>query len=229
MTSSFISGVQPAMTASVSSAALGDGDHDLSSSLTRYYTEKSTLSGFWTGGGVIALHLRDGQRVTEPHLELLLSHGLHPLTAKPLGRAYPIYPSRVERITVRVATLDATLDDATRQAEVARIEAEEHGSPTKHAAAGFDLTFSVPKSVSVLWGLADAWYPAAHRQRPPRGGRRRTQLVRATGGLHQHRRHQPATTAPKPAKSIPPDMSSWPKAPEPPSATSSSRGSTTDA
>jgi hypothetical protein len=32
--------------------------------------------------------------------------------------------------------------------------------------AGFDLTFSVPKSVSVLWGLADpgtqAWIVEAH-------------------------------------------------------------------
>ena len=26
----------------------------------------------------------------------------------------------------------------------------------RHAVAGFDLTFSVPKSVSVLWGVADA-------------------------------------------------------------------------
>ncbi len=36
----------------------------------------------------------------------------------------------------------------------------------RHAVAGFDLTFSVPKSVSVLWGLADpgtqAWIVEAH-------------------------------------------------------------------
>ena len=140
----------------LSSVAAGDGDRDLSSSLTRYYSENGTPPGFWAGSGTTALHLRDRQRVTEQHLELLLGHGLHPLTAEPLGRAYPNYPSRAERIASRIATLDVTLDDATRRAEMARIEAEEQDRSTRHAVAGFDLTFSVPKSVSVLWGLADA-------------------------------------------------------------------------
>ena len=41
-------------------------------------------------------------------------------------------------------------------AETSRIEAEETAAGMRHAVAGFDLTFSVPKSVSVLWGVADA-------------------------------------------------------------------------
>jgi len=38
----------------------------------------------------------------------------------------------------------------------AAIEREEAARGTRRAVAGFDYTFSVPKSVSVLWGVADA-------------------------------------------------------------------------
>src|SRR6478736_3969496 len=41
-------------------------------------------------------------------------------------------------------------------AETSRIEAEETAAGSRHPVAGFDLTFSVPKSVSVLWAVADA-------------------------------------------------------------------------
>ena len=41
-------------------------------------------------------------------------------------------------------------------AETRRIEAEETSAGVRQAVAGFDLTFSVPKSVSVLWGVSDA-------------------------------------------------------------------------
>ncbi|WP_353057943.1 relaxase domain-containing protein [Propionimicrobium sp. PCR01-08-3] len=38
-----------------------------------------------------------------------------------------------------------------RAAQVEAIEAEEAQKGTRRAVAGFDYTFSVPKSVSVLW------------------------------------------------------------------------------
>ncbi|MAP64605.1 MAG: conjugal transfer protein, partial [Microbacterium sp.] len=42
-----------------------------------------------------------------------------------------------------------------RLERVSQIEHEERERGTRRAVAGFDLTFSVPKSVSVLWALAD--------------------------------------------------------------------------
>ena len=61
-----------------------------------------------------------------------------------------------------------------RAALVERITAEERDTRTRAAVAGFDLTFSVPKSVSALWALrarhaAGAAVPGA----PRRPGQRR--------------------------------------------------------
>jgi conjugative relaxase-like TrwC/TraI family protein len=82
--------------------------------------------------------------------------GRDPITGEQLGRAYPSYKRLADRIQDRVETLDPemTLEDCA--AETTRIEAEETAAGTRQAVAGFDLTFSVPKSVSVLWGVADA-------------------------------------------------------------------------
>lgn len=108
----------------LSTVAVGDGDRDLSSPLTRYYSEEGTPPGRWLGGGIRDLDhglLKEGDEVTEQHLELLLGHGLDPVTGDKLGHAYPAY---------------------------------REGGRT--AVAGYDLTFSVPKSASVLWAVADA-------------------------------------------------------------------------
>lgn len=45
---------------------------------------------------------------------------------------------------------------------VAQIEAEEAARGSRRAVAGFDITFSVPKSASVLWVVADAGTQAHH-------------------------------------------------------------------
>ena len=94
--------------------------------------------------------------VTEAQLALLIGMGRDPVTGEQLGRAYPSYKSLGERIRERVDALDPemTLEDCAD--ETARIEAEEAAGGVRQAVAGFDLTFSVPKSVSVLWGVADA-------------------------------------------------------------------------
>src|SRR3546814_13866158 len=60
------------------------------------------------------------------------------------------------RIDQRIAELDLALTAETRANVVARITHEEEARGPKTAVSGFDLTFSVPKSVSALWGLADA-------------------------------------------------------------------------
>jgi hypothetical protein len=61
-----------------------------------------------------------------------------------------------ERVRARSAGIDPALRGADRAAAVRQIQAEETARGTRRTVAGYDYTFSVPKSVSVLWGLADA-------------------------------------------------------------------------
>ncbi|WP_346234295.1 MobF family relaxase [Parafrigoribacterium mesophilum] len=141
------------------SVAAGDGDRDLSTPLIRYYAETGTPPGFWLGEGVRSLgqgELEPGDAVSEAQLQLLLGMGRDPITGAPLGRAFPAYRSVAERIRDRVAGFDAGLSVDERAAAVTAIEAGEAGNTPRRAVAGYDYTFSVPKSVSVLWGLANA-------------------------------------------------------------------------
>ncbi|TYL51850.1 relaxase domain-containing protein [Nocardioides sp. BGMRC 2183] len=141
------------------SVAAGDGNRALSTSLTRYYAEAGTPPGRWMGSGLAAFgdgRLVAGMTVTEDQLALLIGMGRDPLTGDQLGRAFPTYARLADRIGERVAALDPEVAAQDCAAETARIEAEETVAGMRHAVAGFDLTFSVPKSVSVLWGVADA-------------------------------------------------------------------------
>lgn len=113
------------------SVAAGDGDRSLSTPLTRYYQEKGTPPGFWMGSGVRDLgdwSLSPGDVVTEQQLRRLLGRGHDPLTDEPLGRSF--------------LQFERTADG-------------EDPRPRSRSVAGFDYTFSAPKSVSVLWALAD--------------------------------------------------------------------------
>ncbi|GAA3587422.1 hypothetical protein GCM10022198_08760 [Klugiella xanthotipulae] len=82
--------------------------------------------------------------------------GRDPITGDPLGRAYPQYTSVADRIEERVTVLDPALGPHARAEAVAAIEAEEAKRGTRRAVAGFDFTFSIPKSASVIWAVADA-------------------------------------------------------------------------
>ena len=144
------------------SVAAGDGERDLGTPLTRYYTAEGTPPGTWLGsglagfGGDAAGRLRDGGKVIEEQLERLLGSGVDPATGAKLGAAYPVLQPPAQRIVARIARLDTSLDDATRAQQVARIEQEERARTSRTPVAGFDLTFSPPKSFSSLWGVADA-------------------------------------------------------------------------
>jgi conjugative relaxase-like TrwC/TraI family protein len=141
------------------SVAVGDGARVLPTPLTRYYSEIGTPPGRWLGSGVGAFgtgQLAAGTQVTEQQLALLIGMGRDPITGAPLGRAYPTYQRLADRIDARVAALDPTMTVEDRAAETSRIEAEEMSAGVRQAVAGFDLTFSAPKSVSVLWGVSDA-------------------------------------------------------------------------
>lgn len=139
--------------------AAGDGDRSLTTPLTRYYAEQGSPPGRWVGqglGGIGAGQLSTGDQVTEAQLQLLVGMGRDPITGDPLGRAYQSFVPVSERIEARVAELDGSLSPAVRAEQVAQIEAEEIKRGTRRAVAGFDYTFSVPKSASVLWAVADA-------------------------------------------------------------------------
>ncbi len=139
--------------------AAADGDRSLSTSLTRYYAEAGNPPGRWLGRGLPALdagQLHEGDEVSEPQLQLLVGMGRDPVTGEPLGRAYPEYRFVSERVADRVEALDPALSLGERADAVAAIEAEEATRGTRRAVAGFDYTFSIPKSASVLWAVADA-------------------------------------------------------------------------
>lgn len=139
--------------------AAGDGDRVLSTPLTRYYAEAGTPPGLWIGAGVRVLGngaVAEGSRVSESQLQLLIGMGRDPVTGAALGREYQRFASVKERVAERVEHIDPVYGAARRACEVARIESEEAKRGTRRAVAGFDYTFSVPKSVSVLWAVADA-------------------------------------------------------------------------
>ncbi len=133
--------------------AAADGIRSLSTPLTRYYLEEGTPPGRWLGSGVAALgksEIRVGDRVSEHQLQLLMGTGCDPNTDQPLGRAFPTYKNRDERIEARIADLEPTTTPGAKSETVAQIVAEETARSTRRAVAGFDFTFSIPKSASVL-------------------------------------------------------------------------------
>lgn len=144
------------------SVAAGDGDRSMGTPLTRYYTESGCPPGSWLGTGLASLDtgqgtaLADGDTVTEEQLARLLGEGVHPLTGAKLGSPYPQLKPPRERIAARVARLDTSLTGVQREEAVERIREEEVARRPRTAVAGFDLTFSPPKSLSTIWGVADA-------------------------------------------------------------------------
>lgn len=94
---------------------------------TSYYVKAGTPQGRWLGRGLNGIDRRPLQPVTELDAKAIFSLAHHPDTQAALGRPHG-------------------------QSTVAHRNGEEQ---QRHAVAGFDLTFSVPKSVSVLWALAD--------------------------------------------------------------------------
>ncbi|WP_188893451.1 MobF family relaxase [Microlunatus endophyticus] len=155
------------------SVAAGDGNRPLTTPLIRYYAEKGTPPGYWLGTGVHGLgtneqRIEPGGTVTEDHLRRLLGQGRDPLTNDPLGLPYLRHKKVEERIAGRVEHLAPELSADERAVAVERIEVEERERGTRRTVAGYDYTFSVPKSVSALWAVADAAVQAriveAHHQ-----------------------------------------------------------------
>lgn len=94
---------------------------------TTYYMKAGTPEGRWIGNGLKGINKTEGDAVTETDARAVFDLAAHPDTGTPLGRPHG-QPTVVEN---------------------------KNGPPTtRHAVVGFDLTFSVPKSVSVLWALS---------------------------------------------------------------------------
>lgn len=94
---------------------------------TTYYMKAGTPQGRWFGSGLQGISRTGGDVVTESDAKAIFDHATHPDTGAPLGRPYG-QPSVAQN--------------------------SQGGTETRHAVVGFDLTFSVPKSVSVLWALS---------------------------------------------------------------------------
>ncbi|MEO9249131.1 MobF family relaxase [Citricoccus nitrophenolicus] len=115
------------------SVATGDDRHHGRQDLTAYYTEAKAPAGRWIGAGLAGTSLRAGQEVERAHAVMLYEQARDPGTENLLGRA-PL----ASQVTPQNA----------------KTPAGRAAKATREAVAGFDLTFSVPKSVSALWAVA---------------------------------------------------------------------------
>lgn len=99
--------------------------------LTGYYTDASNPPGQWLGTGLPGIGMTLHDTVTDAAAKALFERGEHPTSGAALGRT----PNQASTVTGR------------------------NGHPVRRAAvAGFDMTFSVPKSISVLWALGSDEY-----------------------------------------------------------------------
>jgi conjugative relaxase-like TrwC/TraI family protein len=147
----------------------GDVQRAAQMPLSAYYTADGYPPGRWLGAGLEGLNRGAGLDglVDEVGMERLFGLGLDPVTQDPLGKNWPVHKTATERVAARIVALPADLPKADRVAAIALIEAGENRRRTPIAVSGFDLTLTVPKSVSVLWALADpatqTRIAAAHR------------------------------------------------------------------
>ncbi|WP_342664585.1 relaxase domain-containing protein [Humibacter albus] len=108
--------------------------------------------------------------------------GRHPITGVSLGLAYPAYKTVAERIGERVAAFDPEFGPPGRAEAVAAIDAEEQAHGTRRAVAGYDYPFSIPKSASVRWAVADADTQALIADAHHAAGAEMVALRNSTGG-----------------------------------------------
>ena len=145
------------------SVASGDGVRGQSMGLTDYYAQSGTPPGMFLGAGLAALDggrgVEKGSIVYEEHLFNLLGMCADPVTGESLGR--PPIAGRLSLGTEpagRPQAVAASIEGAGLEGQRTCIEASQRarGGLRRSPVAGFDLTFSPSKSVSVGWALADA-------------------------------------------------------------------------
>lgn len=148
------------------SIATGDCQQPAGDPASAYYTQAGNPPGHWLGRGLAGLGatspsgdnapgMRGGAVVHEEAMGRLFGHGRDPLTGAALGRAYRTSVPAAERVAAAVAALPKGMDPVVRDRAVEAIARVELARDAPHAVAGFDLTFTVMKSVSTLWALTD--------------------------------------------------------------------------
>ena len=160
--------------------------------LADYYSANGEAPGQWFGGGLDGVGLAPGDPVTAEQMKLLFGAGLDPVTGERLGRRFAVYgnePTSFDaELDRRLAMWQAEhleavprdVRDGLRTTLAREWFAREYGrepsgprelygfivKATTHArtsVAGFDLTFTPPKSVSALWAVAGPELAAAIR------------------------------------------------------------------
>jgi len=129
--------------------ATGDVPRAAGESLTAYHAASGNPPGQWLGRGLAGFGVPEqvpGSTVTEEAMAVLYGKGRHAVTGEQLGPPYPVYKSQAQRVTEAVEGLPAGLPAPEGQAAVERIKARIKAAPRRHAVAGLDLTFTVPKS-----------------------------------------------------------------------------------
>lgn len=115
--------------------------------LTAYYTEAEAPPGLWLGRGLAGTSLTAGQQVAKLDAVSVYELAKDPDTGQRLGRP-------------PIKEMDAPQGATTPSGRKAKA--------TRKPVAGFDLTFSVPKSVSTLWAMSgpalQGQIQDAHRQ-----------------------------------------------------------------
>ncbi|WP_432887800.1 MobF family relaxase [Kribbella sp. CA-245084] len=138
--------------------ATGDVDRRMATPLTAYYATSGYPAGRWLGRGLSGLskgELSAGTEVTEEQMAALFGRAEDPITGATLGEPYRTYKAPTESAVDQIRALDPTLPAALRELEIEQIRKTAARKKTKHAVAGFDLTFSPVKSVSAMWATAD--------------------------------------------------------------------------
>jgi conjugative relaxase-like TrwC/TraI family protein len=105
--------------------AAGDGERSMSTPLTRYYRAKGTPPGRWMGSA------------------------LPGLGAGRIAEGDEVTESQLQLL------IGMGRDPVTGQTLGRAYPTYQPGASRRRAVAGYDFTFSIPKSASVLWGIAD--------------------------------------------------------------------------
>ena len=139
--------------------ATGDCDRAGSAPLTAYYTASGNPPGRWLGAGLAGVDagkgMTAGSTVIEAAMSNLFGAGKDPVSGAPLGRGYPSFTPARGRIAQQVKALPEAMTASDRSAAIDAITRIELAKPHPTAVAGFDMTFTPPKSVSTMWALAD--------------------------------------------------------------------------
>jgi conjugative relaxase-like TrwC/TraI family protein len=151
----------------MSSVAQSDGAGLHASALTRYYAETGTPPGRFLGAGLAGLAdgagVPAGTQVGEEHLFRMLGQLRDPVTGTQLGAPPRIFARKngdqaaggilTESLT---GILTGPTSDHSERLTRPKTPQTSAQSRLPQPVAGFDLTFSAPKSVSVAWALADS-------------------------------------------------------------------------